>query len=215
VTPHVLVGESTSHKVIDACERLGWGRMWVYRNIRPVAGERWGLDNGVFKHWDRAGPMRPDAFDVDGYRQRVERAERVGVPWLAVVPDLIAAGVDSLDFSLSWVERMPASWPLYLALQDGMTPELVAPHAHLFAGLFLGGSTHFKRLAPMWCSFAHARGMRFHYARCSSPRRFDWCTSFGADSVDSTQMLWSTDRFDAFKARYLNPTMLFDFKGAV
>jgi len=107
MSPHVLVGESTSHRIVESCTTLGWGRMWVYRNIRPISGERWGFDNGVFKTWDRTGPMRREQFDVDGYLWRVDRAHKVGTPYLAVVPDLIAAGNASLDFSLEWRTRLP------------------------------------------------------------------------------------------------------------
>lgn len=199
--PLVLVGESTSYRIVDTCRRLGWGRMWVYRNIRPVEGERWGFDNGVFKLWDRKGPMRPEQFDADGYMRRVERAYAVGRPYLAVVPDLIAAGNASIDFSMSWRSRLPREWPLYLAVQDGMDAERVENliACDLFAGIFLGGSTAFKATAPMWCAMAHKYGARFHYGRCSSIKTWNRARAMGADSVDSSQMLWSWKALTAFE----------------
>lgn len=201
MSPHVLVGESTSHRIVESCTTLGWGRMWVYRNIRPISGERWGFDNGVFKTWDRTGPMRREQFDVDGYLWRVDRAHKVGTPYLAVVPDLIAAGNASLDFSLEWRTRLPREWPLYLAVQDGMDSERVENYlaCNLFSGIFLGGSTEFKKTAPMWCAMAHKYGTRFHYGRCSSIRAWDRACAMNADSVDSSQMLWSWKALRAFE----------------
>lgn len=199
--PLVLVGESTSHRIVDACRRLGWGRMWVYRNIRPIDGEKWGFDNGVFKLWDRKGPMTHDQFDADGYMRRLEKAQKVGTPYLAVVPDLIAAGNASIDFSMIWRELMPKDWPLYLAVQDGMDFERVENliARRLFSGLFLGGSSSFKTTAPMWCDMAHKHGARFHYGRCSSVKTWERARAMRADSVDSSQMLWSWHALSAFE----------------
>jgi len=201
VSPHVLIGECTSHRVVDVCRRLGWGRMWVFRNIRPIDGEQWGFDNGAYKAWADGGkvPMTAHGFDGAAYMRRVERAERAGAPYLAVVPDLVAAGEESLHFSLHWRVHLPQEWPLYLAVQDGMTPALVGDAIDGFAGVFLGGTTKFKRTAAEWASWAHARGLRFHYARCSSQRAWRDACAVGADSVDSSQALWRKSMLNAWE----------------
>lgn len=207
--PHVLIGECTSHVIVDLCRRLGWARMWVFRKIRPIEGERWGFDCGAFKAWsdldlwvaEREGvrhlrreevTMWPQDFDEAKYLRRIERAEAVGVPYLAVAPDLVLGGVRSLDFSLSWRPRLPATWPVYLAVQDGMTEQAVraAVVDAAFAGIFLGGSSSFKATASSWARLARELGVRFHYARCSSQRQWRDACFVGADSVDSSQALW-------------------------
>lgn len=175
--------------------------MWVYRNIRPIEGERWGFDNGVFKDWDRKGPMRSSSFDGDAYLRRVERAYRAGVPHFAVVPDLIGAGRESLEHSIEWLPRLPKEWPLYLAVQDGMSADdvEVALMSLPFAGVFLGGSSAFKSTARLWSSMAHRLGLRFHFARCSSQQAWARACAVGADSVDSSQMLWRLQMLNAWE----------------
>jgi len=194
----ILIGENTSHRVTDLVLREGWGRMWVYRKISALPNERWGFDNGVFKVWDKRGPMRADQFDEPGYLSRLARARDVGRPYLAVAPDLPAAGSDSLNFSLRWRDRL-ADWPWYLAVQDGMTTDDVAPHIAGFDGVFVGGSTPFKMTLPDWVSFAHEHGRKCHYARCTSPKRLHWAKSLGCDSIDSSQPLWSWQALRAFE----------------
>lgn len=201
MSPHVLIGECTSHRVVEICKRDGWGRMWVYRNIRPVDKERWGFDNGVFKMWDRESAFRPEQFDAYGYLMRVDRAYAAGTPYLAVVPDLPAAGDASIDFSMTWRDKLPREWPRYLAVQDGMNAERVENliACGLFAGIFLGGSSAFKETAGMWSAMAHKYGAKFHYARCSSIRRWRHACAVNADSVDSSQPLWSWRALTAWR----------------
>lgn len=183
---HVMLGECDNRRIVEILRERGWGRMWVHRRIKLLPGERWGFDNGAFGHWKRG-----EEFDADAYLRRLDRALGLGVdPELAVVPDLPARGLDSLAFSLDWLDRLPA-WPWYLAVQDGMTADDVRPHLGRFAGLFLGGSTRFKTTAPEWCKFAHVAGLRFHYARCSTRRRLWYAQAIGADSLDTTQPLWT------------------------
>ena len=172
--------------------------MWVYRNIRALPDESWGFDNGVFKIWDKNGPMTENQFDEPGYLSRLARARDAGMPYLAVVPDLVAAGLDSLAFSLRWRDRLD-DWPWYLAVQDGMTTEDVAPYLDAFSGIFVGGSTQFKSTLPSWVRFAHAHGKKCHYARCTSPKRLAWAQSIGCDSIDSSQPLWSWQSLRAFE----------------
>lgn len=201
-----MIGECTSYKVVALCEELGWGRMWVRRNIRPLPGERWGFDNGVFADWKanikrRAEGRSPKPWDADAYRRRIDRADVAGVPHLAVVPDKPAEGMASLEHSLSWVEKMPGHWPLYLAVQDGMSPDGIRPHLGPFAGIFLGGSTRFKTTAPEWLELARDTGRRFHYARVSWFNKFDYADALGVDSCDSTQFLWHAEYLDRIAQR--------------
>jgi hypothetical protein len=197
-----LIGESTSERVTRVCEEHGWGRMWVNRRVRPVMGELWGLDNGAFGAWKRG-----ESWDESRWLKKLDGALSAGNPYLVVAPDILGLGEMSLSFSSKWLQdpRLPKMLPWYLALQDGMTEEMVKPYLGGFSGLFMGGTNDFKPQAPSWCRFAHSMGMRFHYARCSSVGTMHWCRNFGADSADSTQPLWSNDKFNRFLREYLSP----------
>lgn len=199
----VLLGESTGTVITETCKRLKWGRMWVHRKINIYEGEKWGFDNGAFGDWDKVNAMV--FFDLDSYRRRLDRAYSVGVPFLAVVPDLIA-NEKSLDFSLECLEMMPKEWPNYLAVQDGMTTASVEGVLAKFAGIFVGGSTRFKSTLPEWTTLAHRHGKRVHYARCSGPRRLERAMALGVDSVDSSQPLWSRELLRKYVFAFEHPT---------
>jgi hypothetical protein len=85
--PTVLVGECGGAWV-PRLRALGWGRMWIARRPAPYDGEPWGLDNGAYR-CHLAG--RP--FDEAAYLRRLERAHAAGVPYPAVVPDIVAGGI--------------------------------------------------------------------------------------------------------------------------
>ena len=190
--PTVLVGECGGCWA-PRLSALGWGRMWIARRPVPYENEPWGFDNGAFRYHLAGIP-----FDGVAFLRRLERAHAVGVPYLAVVPDIVAAGPRSLEFSLDWMPRLPRDWPWFLAVQDGMNEEDVAPLLCRLAGLFLGGSTAFKRTAGAWCALAHRHGRRFHYARAGTLARLAHAREIGADSLDSSFPMWTKQRFDTF-----------------
>jgi hypothetical protein len=164
--------------------------MWVHRMPRLAwPSEPWGFDNGAFMDWTHARE-----FDGDAFLRRLDRALPVGVPFVAVVPDLVTRGRESLDFSLAWLDRLPADWPWFLAVQDGMTAADVSAVIGRFAGLFLGGSDAFKWTAPAWCKLAHDSGRLFHFARCGTMLKLQIAKRIGADSCDSSFPLWTMDR---------------------
>ncbi len=190
----LMTGDTRSRRVLERLRARGWGRMFVERRPAPFAGERWGLDNGAFVCWRRG--VR---FDEVRFARYVEVAVASATPpLLAVLPDIVGAGRESLELSLAWLERLPASLPWFLAVQDGMAPADVEPHVRRLAGLFLGGTDAFKSTARAWSAFAHARGLRFHYARASTLLRLRAAFEAGADSCDSCVPLWSADRLLAW-----------------
>jgi len=212
----VLLGDTRQHELVRMLEERGWGRMWVDRRPEPYPGEPWGFDNGAFSDWTAGRP-----FDADAFERRLERARRTETaPYMAVLPDLVAGGLRSLDFSLSWRERIGEDeWPWYLAVQDGMHLRDVAPLLDgWFAGVFLGGTTRFKSTAPRWCALAHELGLRFHYARASTIPRVMDARAIKADSIDSSFPLWNRSRLDEFcraagkgeirQARLWNPALV-------
>ncbi len=169
--------------------------MFTYGTPRPWAGEKWGLDNGAFSYW-RQGK----SFDGDLFLRRVERAYRVGTPYLAVAPDIVAGGLRSLEFSLSWLEQLPPEWPWFIAVQDGMGLDDVKAVLDRFAGIFLGGTDRFKATAAHWATLARKHGKRFHYARAGTRRKLLHAIAVNANSLDSCLPLWNRPRFAQFVA---------------
>lgn len=192
--PLVLVGETRSHKNVKQLEQLGWGRLFLHRHPTPYNYERWGFDNGAFMAWRNHKPFPEQEFTE---RLKVALATPA-TPYLAVTPDIVANGCESLQFSLQWRTKLPRDWPWYLAVQDGMTIEDVEPHLHLFAGLFLGGTDDFKCTAEQWCALAHKHQLKFHYGRCGTPAKLLHACDVKADSLDSAFPLWSDERMQGF-----------------
>jgi len=197
----VYVGETRARHYLKRLEDLGWGRMWTERPPQQCyANEPWALDNGAYGAFLRRLP-----FPAETFMRRVDAvvdatiARRMQPPRLAVIPDIVAGGPASLELSRRWRSRLPAFWPWYLAVQDGIQPtDLVPADWGGLAGIFLGGSSAYKATASMWCRWAHQRGMFFHYGRASTPKKLLHAVESGADSCDSSFPLWSRDRFEWF-----------------
>ncbi|MCL4502108.1 MAG: hypothetical protein M1438_09655, partial [Deltaproteobacteria bacterium] len=101
----ILVGDTRKTDFLRDIKRLGWGRMVTTKTPKPYPGEPWGFDNGAFAAWVNKRP-----FPADEFQRRLDKAYQIGIPYLAVCPDIVAAGNKSLDFSLKWLEKLPADW---------------------------------------------------------------------------------------------------------
>jgi len=190
----VLVGEGTGG-VSSLLKELGWGRMWIARtrNIYTYPGEPWGLDNGAYGDW-----INGRAFDEEAWLKVVDKAQAVPEkPYLAVLPDIVGGGQQSLAMSEAWLPRLP-DFPWYLAVQDGMTPGDLAHLTDEIAGIFLGGTNGFKAQAEMWCEWAHDHGLRFHYGRAGTMNKVAHALETRADSLDSAFPMWTRERMALF-----------------
>lgn len=152
-----------------------------YRSVEPPFG--FALDNGAWTCHQQGTP-----FDEVGFLRTVEDLH-ASADWI-VLPDIVAGGMASLDFSLSWLDRLRGTLaPLYLAVQDGMTPADLGslfPHRQI-GGLFVGGTTAWKVSSlPLWGDFCRVRGLALHVGRVNSARRIDACRQAGATSADGT-----------------------------
>jgi len=185
----VMLGETNSARVRSFVQQSGWGLLYVHRLPRPYSGEAWGFDNGAYIDWKHGRE-----FDGARFRKALDLAIEVGLPYMAVVPDLVARGRESIDFSMRWLEQLPPSWPWYLAVQDGMKQEDVEPIIPHFAGIFLGGTDRLKEQAEEWCAFAHLHSKPFHFARAGTERKIKQAIRIGADSIDSNFPLWHFSR---------------------
>jgi hypothetical protein len=198
--PLVLVGDTRSKTNLEILKANGWGRMCVEKPPKPFPFEKWGFDNKCFGAW-----LHHELWSESDFLKRIEVATRAGSdPYLAVTPDIVAGGCTSLHFSTSWrmSHKLPASWPWYLAVQDGMTPADVRPHLHLYSGIFLGGTDRFKATGYRWRALAHSCGLKFHYGRASTPGKLVSAHKIGSDSCDSAFPLWTSERMRIFVSRW-------------
>lgn len=188
----LFIGSTRTHRLVERSIANGWGRLFVDKPT-PRSEEPWALDNGVFSAWKSGSKWSAAAF-----LKSLEQSEELHRPMMAVLPDIVGGGAESIAHSMRWRAVLPdRRW--YLAVQDGMTRADVAAVLPEVDGLFLGGTDEFKATAPTWCELAHANGKRFHYARVSTEDRLLAALACGADSADSSQMLWSTEHWARFE----------------
>jgi hypothetical protein len=165
---------------LAALSGAGWRLLLTPSANALPPGFRYALDNGA---WSAFQQQR--GFDADAFRRLVDRFGP-GADWIAV-PDIVAAGMRSLAFSLSWVDALAGTAPLLIPVQDGMDVGILDHLPAAITGVFLGGSTEWK-LATMgaWGAACRARGLYFHVARVNTMRRIYRCAAAGAQSFDGT-----------------------------
>jgi hypothetical protein len=172
---------------LQALRRAGWGLMVSARGVLRTEGFRYCLDNGAWTAHTLNQPFDETAF-LTAYDLLAASADFV------VLPDIVAGGRKSLDFSLAWRERLPHACPELLAVQDGMSTADVAALVGPQLGIFVGGTTEFKeRTMAAWGEIARARGAYLHVGRVNTARRISLCRAAGAHSFDGS----SVSRFAA------------------
>ena len=117
----VLTGDTGSKKLVKILQERKWGRICVQRRFTPYDGEPWGFDNGAFI-WFRQGlPFQHEVF-----MKRLKNWYNMGTPYLAVTPDIVCGGMDSLIMSVDYIKyTLNTDWSWYIAVQDGMEPQAV------------------------------------------------------------------------------------------
>lgn len=192
-------GQTRSRELINELESLGIGEC-TQRGELPPKRSRAFHDCRTFADW-RSGR----SFDgVRWMRDQWRIRDRGIVLDFAVVPDMIAAGLASLDMSARERPHVAPGVPAYLVVQEGMTPEIVAAwldeQPDPYHGIFVGGAEISWKLetGPGWVGLAHSRGMRCHLGRCGPPHRVRWARAVGFDSIDSSLPLRDRGKMDAF-----------------
>jgi hypothetical protein len=193
---NVYVGQTRAAGWIRTMESYGFGEM-VCRGELPPRRHPWAFDNGAFKDWT-AGKE----FDEARYNKDLDylHLHAKASPDFMVVPDKVAGGLESLKFSLSWVDRLRRfGRPLYLVVQDGMGIADVGPELEPFAGIFVGGTLKWKlQTARDWIRYAHVYRLKCHIGRMGTEKRVRAALRWGADSIDSCLPLWSADNLKRF-----------------
>lgn len=167
---------------LDALRSAGWSILLTPDNPIAREGLSHGIDNGAWKAF-----MRSQPFDEAAFLPLVDRHGKDAD--FVVVPDIVAGGMKSLDFSLSWLPRLAHVNKPLLPVQDGMDVATVAAvlKESPQLGIFLGGSTEWK-LATMyeWGTLATEMDRHYHVGRVNTARRIRLCEEAGADSFDGT-----------------------------
>jgi hypothetical protein len=195
----IYVGGGPTARNQIARDKYGCGIQIGPNNVRDVSEHRYMVDNGAYPAWVRGEPWVEARFYA-----LVARLEAAGhTPDFVVVPDIVGGGRASLDRSLEHLGRLPSSWPRYLAVQKGITPDDITPVIEQFDGIFGGGPTFWRwRTAPVWVEFAHAHGKPAHIGMVGTVRNYLRAAAIGADPVDGAgpmrnRQLWRIGRFHA------------------
>lgn len=194
-------GGTESPKQIAQLAKGGFGMM--IGPSTPASDELpYAIDNGAFPAWRKKLPWPEEAFLK--LLDKVEDFSRK--PDFGCCPDIVAAGLKSLEFSLRWIEQLPKSYPWYLAVQDGMTEDPVRAALPKFAGIFVGGTDDFKLSScPTWVKVAREQGKRVHVGRVNTLlRAFTVAKLFKVDSFDgnSWNRTWSKTQTKAGEKYY-------------
>jgi len=226
----VITGEMSAGAMRNKwLARLGWGRCYVIEKAPPRMLEPWCFDNGAFR-WFKDGR----SFDEATYQGRLNRWDAIQQQpgTFAVLPDIVCAGLDSLDYSLAWIAKdneateyeLPWHWSWFLAVQDGMSLDAVeailrdqtAPdwqdrYQVKVAGLFIGGSVPFKHeTAGRWVDLAHRYGLKCHYGRASGLGGLRRAIVAGCDSCDTAAILWKDRKFFRYAQVWLEESVGLD-----
>ena len=193
----VYVGSTRSSEFIRVLKNKDVGRVNHPLSIfTPYSeNEKWFADNGAYSTWLKQEPFNEPIFLK--YLDRLDKLDRK--PRFGVVPDIVADGMRSLDFSLDWTGRnILPDWPWYLAVQDGMGIPDVEQVLDMFAGIFIGGTIKFKSHAAGWVQLGDRHGKPVHFGRAGIHHRIQFAYETGCDSCDSAFPLWTKERFETF-----------------
>ena len=173
---------ATNRRSLKALRAYGWRIFLTPDHPIPQEDLLFAIDNGAWKAY-----QQQTAFDDEAFSSLVERFG-CGADFV-VIPDIVAGGKESLDYSISWLPKLRAVKHLLLPIQDGMRAHDVGMvlRQNVKVGLFLGGSTEFKlREMYAWGMVAHAWRRHYHVGRVNSQRRIRLAAEAGADSFDGT-----------------------------
>ena len=192
-------------KLRERCNDLDVGLMMVNHWRNPEQWSYFAIDNGCYSAFAQKKQWTPKEFLNILYKCRMLGL----IPDFVIIPDIVAGGKESLRKSEIWGEMLNyefPEYPLYLAVQDGITIEDVdqSPVTELIDGIFVGGSMDWKiEHIAYWVGYAHTHGLRCHIGRIGTLDRMMKAKLEGADSIDSTSWVqnkgWMETRVAAYR----------------
>lgn len=189
---------------LAALRAAGWRLLLTPSNPKRRDGLSFGIDNDAWRAYKNGTP-----FNAERFRSLVDKYGALAD--FIILPDIVAGGSKSLEFSLSWIPELFCFRRLLLPLQDGMTVEQISDvlRKHDSIGLFLGGSTEWK-LATMyqWGMLACAARRYYHIGRVNTARRIRLAAEAGADSFDGTSATMYANTLPLLQAAKSQPSLL-------
>jgi len=204
----------TSERTIAACREHNFGSLLSPLTARktkrgghklgdlsghtsPLEGLPWAIDNGAWPCH-----IAGEAWRDGPFLRLLERAAGLPTPpSFAVIPDIVAGGESSLEFSIRWWTEhrngIAAASPQWLlAVQDGMEIGQVrrALETNQIGGLFVGGSAgpntpNWKwKTVHDWAELGLELGVRVHVGRVNGERRAALCRDLGVTSIDGSSV---------------------------
>ena len=189
---------------LQALRDHGWRILLTPDNPTPRTGLKHGVDNGAWKAFQQHQP-----FDETAFASLVERHGSSAD--FVVIPDVVAGGMASLEFSLRWIPKLKHLKKLLLPVQDGMDVFSVAAVLHEYrnVGIFLGGSTEWKlKTMYTWGVVAATVNRHYHVGRVNSMRRIRMAAEAGADSFDGTSATMYACTLPMLEAARQQPSLL-------
>lgn len=165
---------------LGALRAAGWRLMVSARGVLRTEGFPYALDNGAWTAHQQSEPFNVSAF---------ERAVALlgASADFVVCPDKVADAETTRALIVEWLPRLAHLPRVLLAVQDGMTPDEVAPLLSERTGIFIGGTSKWKECtAAQWGALARKHGAWCHMGRVNSQRRIAICHEAGIDSCDGT-----------------------------
>jgi hypothetical protein len=171
-----------TRKNLDALRAAKWGLLISATGVQRDEGfSRICLDNGAWTSYQQGTPWRADLFRklIDKYGERAD---------FIIAPDIVAGGLKSLQFSLSWIKRLQAINPrVLIPVQDGMDPHHLSEYLDSEIGIFVGGTTEFKySKLGAWGELAKQKKAWMHVGRVNSIRAMKRCAGAHAHSFDGS-----------------------------
>jgi hypothetical protein len=205
---------------LDALEGAGWRLLATpeslkrYRHPSPTWADHapapYALDNGAWTAFTKGQP-----FDGGLFRDALAQLG-AGADWI-VCPDIVAGGLKSLAFSVSWLAGVRAFGRALIAVQDGMSAADVRGLLGAGVGIAVGGSTPWKLGSlPVWARLSRETGCHLHVLRVNTVRRIRYCQEHGVHSFDGTSATkWAVNipRLNAARRTPTGQTNLFSKGG--
>jgi len=184
----IYCGSTGAHKTLEYMWKRNYGLMITPVDWRYSNGKRWrywALDNGAFANWKQKKPFDGVKYERT-IREKLPKSDTG--PDFITLPDIVAKGKESLQFSMEWHAKLQdLDYPWYFIVQDGMTKEEVESIIKKIDGLFVGGTLKWKiKTGESWTELAHRHGIPCHIGRVGTRRHVLWAKRIGCDSIDST-----------------------------
>jgi len=201
---------SRNSKIAGEIKKSGWGVVIVPELLTRFCPETFPLyfvDNGAFSCWKRG-----KRFDEKAFLKTLSFVSSLSTfPKFVVVPDKVAEGLHSLEFSVNWLEVLKRDYPHFsyaLAVQDGMDEKSVEEVIEEFDYLFVGGTLKWKlQTGEKWVKLAHKHNKKCHIGRVGTAKRVRWVRRIKADSIDSSLPLFSKAKLEVFKRALSSPLL--------